>query len=343
MGQPVTITPDQTSSGPVTITPDSQQQSGMLSQAWGAVKDRVGSMAQHLSESPTANAIYDVSAPGIATEYYKKFSGQPNEVGKLPQKLATTALPMMVGEPEAAMGEEAASARPPAPIAATEGQGSGVLSRVMEVAKRRAGNLPGVKAVKDLNYVVRGGGEEAPAAAPEPPAPSVPEFWGKGQYGTPVDQWGSRVAEPGQAGQLAQSMKKPPAEVAPGFNRGALGDLLNKSLGAEESKVQPGKPIYQRSAGPPSGAISGADLPEGHTAHQSSAIPSSMYDSGAKEFHARMVSGNTSYVYGDVSPEEAQAFTDAESKGKAFQQIKNGHPLVAKIVNGKRLPVKASQ
>lgn len=186
------------------------------------------------------------------------------------------------------------------------------------------------------------------APLPETPDPQLLKarslFEGSSSPSDPAAGLGNIKVAPGQAGQLAQSMKKQPAEVAPGFNRGALGDLLNKSLGAEESKVQPGKPIYQRSAGPPSGAISGAaDLPEGHTAHQSSAIPSSMYDSGAKEFHARMVSGNTSYVYGDVSPEEAQAFTDAESKGKAFQQIKNGHPLVAKIVNGKRLPVKASQ
>lgn len=159
----------------------------------------------------------------------------------------------------------------------------------------------------------------------------------------PVVGTADRPFQGGQAGQLAQSIQAPAAKGISGFSRNSLGSLLNKSLGAEESKVQPGKPIYQRSAGPPSGAISGADMPEGHTAHQSSAIPSSMYDSGAKEFHARMVSGNTSYVYGDVSPEEAQAFTDAESKGKAFQQIKNGHPLVAKIVNGKRLPVKASQ
>jgi len=39
-----------------------------------------------------------------------------------------------------------------------------------------------------------------------------------------------------------------------------------------------------------------------------------------------------------VSPEEAQSFTEAESKGKAWQAIRS-NPLVAKIVNGKRLAV----
>lgn len=82
------------------------------------------------------------------------------------------------------------------------------------------------------------------------------------------------------------------------------------------------------------------DATEGHTPHDSSALKSSKYDPSAKEFHARMTSGDTTYVYGDVAPEEHEAFSGAESKGKAYQQIKNGHPLVAKIVNGKRIAVK---
>lgn len=84
------------------------------------------------------------------------------------------------------------------------------------------------------------------------------------------------------------------------------------------------------------------DATEGHTPHDSSALKSSKYDPGAKEFHARMTSGDTTYVYGDVAPEEHEAFSGADSKGKAYQQIKNGHPLVAKIVNGKRIAVKPS-
>lgn len=145
----------------------------------------------------------------------------------------------------------------------------------------------------------------------------------------------------GQAGQLAQSIQAPAAKGISGFSRNSLGNLLNKSLGAEESKVQPGKPIYQRSAGPPSGAISGADMPEGHTAVQSSWIKSYKYDPATREFEMAPKSG-TPVRLGDVSPEEAQGFADAKSQGKAWQQIKN-NVLVAKRINGKWEPVKAAQ
>lgn len=70
---------------------------------------------------------------------------------------------------------------------------------------------------------------------------------------------------------------------------------------------------------------------EGHTPVTSSALSSYKYDPTAREFHA--VSGNTHYVYGDVSPEDAQAFEQAESKGKAWQAIIRSNPLVRK--NGK--------
>ena len=340
------------------VTPINSTQPGMLSQAWDAIKSRAGSMAQHLSESPTAQSIYDVSAPGIATEYYKKFTGQPNTVDQLPKKLATTALPMMVGEPEAAIGDEAAAVKPAASAAhpaaaageAAEGSGSGVLSRAMDVAKRRVNHIPGVQAVKDIDYIVRGGAEDAPEPPPAPAPPSVPDNWGKGVYGTPVDQWGQRItqpAAPGQAGQIAESMQKPApsADVSNGFKRGSLGDLLDQSLGAK--KLEPNVPLRKQMPAT-SGAIASsvdapsADLPAGHTPVKSSALTSYKYDPSAREFEAKATSGNTVYVYGDVDPEDVKSFESADSKGKAWQTIRQ-NPLVAKIVNGKRIAVKAGQ
>lgn len=149
---------------------------------------------------------------------------------------------------------------------------------------------------------------------------------------------------PVKRGSLAEQMK-PQEPAAQPIQRGSLrqmvdeiGNQVGKELKASPPP-NPKQPIYQR--GSLANAMKGeSDLPQGHTAHQSSALRSSMYDSGAKEFHARMTSGDTTYVYGDVSPEEADAFNSADSKGKAYQQIKSGHPLVAKIVNGKRMSVK---
>jgi hypothetical protein len=145
---------------------------------------------------------------------------------------------------------------------------------------------------------------------------------------------------PVKRGQLAESVQQP-ASIQRGSLRQMVDQIGNKV--GEELKASPPpdpkQPIYQR--GSLAQSMEGVtDLPQGHTPHQSSAMRSSMYDSGAKEFHARMTSGDTTYVYGDVAPEEAEAFNSAESKGKAYQQMKSGHPLVAKIVNGKRVAVK---
>ncbi len=47
----------------------------------------------------------------------------------------------------------------------------------------------------------------------------------------------------------------------------------------------------------------------------------------------------TTYVYGEVTPEQSEMFHAAESKGMAAKSIKDNNVLVAKIVDGKRIPV----
>jgi KTSC domain-containing protein len=66
---------------------------------------------------------------------------------------------------------------------------------------------------------------------------------------------------------------------------------------------------------PSSRAVS-ADLPEGHTGVESSALRSFKYEPETREFHARATSGDTTYVYGGVTPEEAKNFELTASKGK---------------------------
>lgn len=212
-----------------------------------------------------------------------------------------------------------------------------VLDKVVGAA-RALGKYKGVPG--ELADIWRKPASEAPPAAEAAPRRELPAaFQPLPPKAPPVP---GTVDAPFKSGQLAASMKAPAAEAAPSFQRGSLQTLLDRSLGARQ--LDPKVPLKNQMDVPPpkarTAAAPSADVPEGHTAHQSSAIPSSRYDAGANEFHARMVSGDTTYVYGDVSPEEAQAFTDAPSKGKAFQQIKTGHPLVAKIVNGKRIAVK---
>lgn len=144
------------------------------------------------------------------------------------------------------------------------------------------------------------------------------------------------------AGSIVDSMKaQPSADVAPGFQRGSLQGLLDKSLGARQ--LDPKVPLRQQlDVKPASTSGSSSGIPEGHTPAESSALKSYKYDSGAQEFHIRGNGGDPTYVYGDVSPDDAQAFTDAPSKGQAWGAMKR-NPLVAKIIGGKRVAVKVAQ
>lgn len=320
--------------------------------------------------------IADVSAPVIAGQLYKKFTGQPNEVKELPGKMVTAFA--LSGEPE---GDIEAGARPKVDATPEAASEPGMLSRTWEVAKRRAGHIPGVQAVKDINYVVRG--EGGPPTPPGPPAPSVPDFYGKGQYGTPVDQWGSRIPQaenPGaplpemppmevrQAaalyrgaqqvhdpaaglgqipvrGSIAKSMNQSqPAPVQRGSLRQMIDDIgtgIEKGTGASPPP-NPKAPIYQRGTLAQPTQEGTSSVLEGHTPVNSSWIKSYKYDPTTREFEMAPKSG-TPVRLGDVSPEEAQAFGEAKSQGKAWQQIKN-NVLVAKRINGRWVAAKpASQ
>jgi hypothetical protein len=77
-------------------------------------------------------------------------------------------------------------------------------------------------------------------------------------------------------------------------------------------------------------------VPEGHTPVDSSALKSYKYDPAKKEFHAVTKTGAT-YIHGEVTPEEAVAFDKAESKGKAWNEIRDNHRMVAKVPYGQRI------
>lgn len=275
--------------------------------------------AHHIQDTLNyLKGTYDISAPGIAQEIYKKLSGQPNEMKSLPGKMVTGFA--LAGEPE---GEF--EPRPKlSPDVAADPEASGMLSRVADVAKRRINNLPGVKAYKDLDYIVRGG--DTPPAPKPPSAPQVPENWGKGTYGTPVDQWGQRIPQQQEAPAPIAVQKITPKDIE---------RQLNESLGGQPLKRD--VPLKQQIQTQPKPA----DLPEGHTAVESSAVKSFKYDSDAKELHIRPAGGRTTYVYGDVEPEQADVFTSADSKGQAWHDLRNSSsPVVAKIIDGKRIAVR---
>jgi hypothetical protein len=122
-----------------------------------------------------------------------------------------------------------------------------------------------------------------------------------------------------------------------------VGPMVDEALGnppAVKPAVSPGQPIYRRTAAstaeaatPAEGSVPPGNIPEGHTPVDSSAVKSFKYDADAQEMHIAPTKGYT-YVYGDVSPDQAAQFQNADSKGIAWGAIRNSNPLVAKIPEG---------
>jgi len=68
-------------------------------------------------------------------------------------------------------------------------------------------------------------------------------------------------------------------------------------------------------------------------------VKSHSYDPNSREMTITTQNGQT-YVHGDVTPDQAEAFAGAESKGKAWNELRNNSTLVAKVQNGKRIAIK---
>lgn len=197
---------------------------------------------------------------------------------------------------------------------------------------------------------------------PEAPEPITNFFHGQPEAPSPellnsraLSQPGAAAREPSAGlGQLPVprgSISKAMQPQQPPIQRGSLQELLQQSLGGKA--LQSNVPL--RNQVPPRGSIANqmkssiaetpaaeqfgsTSIPEGHTAVDSSALRSYKYDPEAREFHAQYKNSDKVHIFGDVSPEEAQAFESAPSKGKAMPAIAR-NPEVARIINGKRVTV----
>jgi len=88
-------------------------------------------------------------------------------------------------------------------------------------------------------------------------------------------------------------------------------------------------------ATPASSSSASRPLPKDFTPVKSSVLKGYHYDPEVREFHT-VTNAGQHYIYGDVSPADAEAFEAADSKGKAWNQIRN-NPRVANVVNGERI------
>lgn len=157
-----------------------------------------------------------------------------------------------------------------------------------------------------------------------------------GMEGEPAAQAAEKPAAAVEAAKPVEITKPAAVEPSPviDVSKKAVAAQLEKSLDAQPLK--PGVKLKDQLNFTKAEPVSQTKI-EG-----SSVIQSHGYDPAANEMHiVTKGSPNVTYVYGDVSAEQAKAFETADSKGKAWAEFKQqSSPLVAKIVNGKRVPVK---
>ncbi len=184
------------------------------------------------------------------------------------------------------------------------------------------------------------------APLPETPAPELLQAQPLAQGGAaPPPEPAAVLAQlPVRAVHQAIQELGPRAPIADVTARAAqiskLSDLLNQGLGGKS--LEPNVPLKNQGGvvTPPGSAGSMAtSVAEGHTPVESSALKSYKYDPTTREFESVTNTG-AHYIHGDVSPEQAAAFESAASKGKAWNELRKNSTRVAKVVNGKRVPVR---
>lgn len=294
MAAPQTLTFDAPAAPPSTLkfddqAPEEKKKTAAAAPAkqeepfFGHIQTTLGNMATGLAKN-----AWDVSTPGIAASMLKRFrpGTLPAQVERdttplkeLPNEIGETMAPILAGgileEPAAAANGERPVARaarpnepkprPVAPAAKAAEEPSTMLGRVGKVAMRRISDIPGVQAVKDLDYVIRGkGGPEVPKApTPKPPATEAPIPttegipWGQPGHG-PIDLRGKRI--PVEPPELTSKSRTLPGEHEPERIEPEKPELPIPGVNTRPSlhRIAPSRGL----ALPPAAIDVGAPLPE---------------------------------------------------------------------------------
>jgi KTSC domain len=200
-----------------------------------------------------------------------------------------------------------------------------------------AAQIPGVSrvagaAVKMAPYIAASEGinlarQHLPLGKYIPPGSELlPFFLAGGKGGSQAEAGTAAEAEAATAPTQARKVTGP-----------ALESQLRDSLGGAEP-LKPNVPLRQQLP-----ATAAKAIPQGMTPVESSSVLKAFkYNPTSQEMEVVTHSG-THYIYGDVDPEQAQAFVNSDSAGQAWNQLRqSGSTLVAKVVNGKRIAVKPS-
>lgn len=277
-----------------------------------------------LAAGPVSTALKAVAGATVGATVAKTGAAALG-AGKTGQELAETAGGIVGG----GIGSQA---RIPETVKAGVGPVAKAVVRTVDTATfNRASAI--WNAWKDLPAEIRmkvAGPDVNPGAPlPATPAPEVLQA-------SALQQGGKPVVDPAQALSKIPVNNPPPEPVAAGFSKVAVSKKLDTALNdATGGKpLQPG--VRLRDQGRPLG------VPEGYTpVTESSAVKAYKYDPAANELHVTTKDGIT-YVAGEVTSAQAEAFASADSKGKAWQAIRQNTTPVAKIINGKRISLKPS-
>ena len=319
------------------------------------IVDQVGGIGQQLA---------NVSAPVILHRTAQRMGISPHSriyEGEGTLKDAARDATMMIA-PEGMEADSIAAASPRVASPTAPAGESGILGRAGEVALRRASHIPGVQAVKDADYILRGSEPTAPILKPKPAPAPIPETngiqWGTGGQG-PLDLRGQRIpAEPAPSiltpieSTAPAEAAKPAPQPTPKATLTNLEKQINDALGGKP--LQRGAPIANRpltnlqeqireSAGTPAQtpkaplgnlskqiAAAAHPLPEGFTPVESSVVKGYKYDPESQQLTTITNSGQ-SYTHAEVTPEEFKTFEAAKSKGTAWnKQIRANHVQVEK-------------
>ena len=324
--------------------------------------------------STLAKPVVEASAPNVAMQLYRHYKGLPNTLDKIPESAVSTFL-MAGGIPEGEAAEPVATAKPVTPSfpgaplpekppqellqARTVGQGA-------QVTKDPAAGLSTIPAKPEVPATYPGA--SLPAKPPAEVLQAQPLAEG-GKPGTSQSDALAKIpnrtiselpaAAVGQAIQELGAKASIPDVTERANNIAKLSELLNQGLGGKG--LEPNVPIKNQGAVMTPGATEvksnirssrgfggggTSELPEPQQRNpapsgESTAVGDFRYDPDAQEMHITSKGTNArTYVYGEVTPEQAQMFHAAESKGMAWKAIRDNNPYVAKIIDGKRMSVK---
>jgi hypothetical protein len=315
---------------------------------------RIGLGIHRLTTAPLETAVNwysDVAKGKVPDAYEQALSVAPEAIGSaagnvLGGKLTEGAIKAAPAVADAAAPAVRATARgvnkalekAPGTIGTAAGAAIGAASRVpygFEIGGYLGGTvgselLPQLKIPGEhfgLPDSVEGGPAAAPSYVEKPPAvtPSEAEEF-EGVPSAQTQHAGETIEREPET--EAAAPETPATTLTKKASPADLEKALNDALGGKP--LQKGIPLKnQNQSAAPAAA---AKLPEGFTPVDSSLLQGYKYDPEAREFSAILKNGQ-SYVHGDVSPEAAKAFEDADSQGSAWtKKIRQGpgHVLIEK-------------